>query len=122
MSSGPYRLLRHPNYLAVVVEGAALPLVHTAWATALGFTVLNAALLTVRIRVEPGEPTRVVEVSLEVTGAVTEVTVTPGTGGVVPKSLRSNGTEHKCEGAGHELAVRIVARLSHKSLRGRSCI
>ena len=42
---GPYRWLRHPNYVAVVVEGIALPLVHTAWITALAFTVLNAVLL-----------------------------------------------------------------------------
>jgi methyltransferase len=49
---GPYRFLDHPNYVAVVVEGAALPLVHGAWLTALGFTLLNAALLSVRIRVE----------------------------------------------------------------------
>ncbi len=52
VSSGPYRWLRHPNYVAVVLEGIALPLVHTAWLTATVFTVLNAALLTVRIRVE----------------------------------------------------------------------
>ena len=52
VTGGPYRLLRHPNYVAVVVEGIALPLVHTAWVTALVFTVLNAWLLTVRIRVE----------------------------------------------------------------------
>ncbi len=50
--SGPYRWLAHPNYLAVVVEGAALPLVHTAWITAITFGVLDAALLTRRIRVE----------------------------------------------------------------------
>lgn len=49
---GPYRLLPHPNYVAVVLEGVALPLVHTAWLTALVFTVLNAALLAVRIRAE----------------------------------------------------------------------
>lgn len=49
---GPYRVLPHPNYVAVVVEGIALPLVHTAWVTALVFTVANAVLLTVRIRVE----------------------------------------------------------------------
>jgi methyltransferase len=49
---GPYRWLSHPNYVAVVVEGLALPLVHTAWLTAAIFTVANAALLTVRIRVE----------------------------------------------------------------------
>jgi len=42
---GPYRWLSHPNYVAVVVEGLALPLVHTAWVTALAFTVLNAVLL-----------------------------------------------------------------------------
>lgn len=50
--SGPYRWLRHPNYVAVVVEGLALPLVHSAWITAAVFTVLNAVLLAVRIRVE----------------------------------------------------------------------
>lgn len=49
---GPYRVLRHPNYVAVVAEGLALPLVHTSWVTALVFTALNAALLTVRIRSE----------------------------------------------------------------------
>ncbi|MEB3071512.1 isoprenylcysteine carboxyl methyltransferase family protein [[Mycobacterium] vasticus] len=49
---GPYRWLHHPNYVAVVVEGFALPLVHTAWLTAIGFTLANAAVLRVRIRVE----------------------------------------------------------------------
>jgi methyltransferase len=52
VTRGPYRWLRHPNYVAVVAEGIALPLVHSAWITALVFTVANAALLTVRIRVE----------------------------------------------------------------------
>jgi methyltransferase len=52
VTSGPYRFLRHPNYLAVVLEGIALPLVHTAWVTAAGFTVANAALLRVRIAAE----------------------------------------------------------------------
>jgi methyltransferase len=50
--SGPYRFLAHPNYVAVVVEGVALPMVHACWITAATFTVANAALLTVRIRVE----------------------------------------------------------------------
>ncbi|GAB3874000.1 isoprenylcysteine carboxyl methyltransferase family protein [Terrabacter terrigena] len=49
---GPYRLVPHPNYVAVVVEGLALPLVHSAWVTALVFTAANAVLLSVRIRVE----------------------------------------------------------------------
>ncbi|MBT2478955.1 isoprenylcysteine carboxyl methyltransferase family protein [Streptomyces sp. ISL-94] len=52
VEAGPYRLLRHPNYAAVVVEGFALPLVHSAWLTALGFTVLNLVLLRVRIGCE----------------------------------------------------------------------
>jgi methyltransferase len=50
--SGPYRLVPHPNYVAVVVEGFALPLVHAAWVTALVFTVANGFLLSVRLRVE----------------------------------------------------------------------
>jgi methyltransferase len=52
VSRGPYRLMSHPNYVAVVVEGMALPLVHTAWITALVFTALNAVVLRTRIRVE----------------------------------------------------------------------
>ncbi|HLE85763.1 MAG TPA: isoprenylcysteine carboxylmethyltransferase family protein [Thermoanaerobaculia bacterium] len=52
VTGGPYRHLRHPNYLAVVLEVAALPLVHTAWATALAFSAANALLLRVRIGVE----------------------------------------------------------------------
>ena len=51
-AAAPTGVIPHPNYVAVVVEGFALPLVHTAWVTALVFTVANAALLTVRIRVE----------------------------------------------------------------------
>ncbi|WP_181784514.1 isoprenylcysteine carboxyl methyltransferase family protein [Pseudonocardia pini] len=52
VTTGPYRFLSHPNYLVVVVEGAALPLVHTAWLTAVLFTVANGALLAVRLREE----------------------------------------------------------------------
>jgi methyltransferase len=50
--SGPYRWFAHPNYVAVIIEGFALPLTGSAWITAVTFTVLNAALLTVRIRCE----------------------------------------------------------------------
>jgi methyltransferase len=50
--TGPYRLIAHPNYVAVVVEGIALPLVHGCWVTAVVFTVLDAVLLSVRLRVE----------------------------------------------------------------------
>ncbi|WP_328564087.1 isoprenylcysteine carboxyl methyltransferase family protein [Streptomyces coelicoflavus] len=59
IGAGPYRFLRHPNYVAVVVEIAALPLVHSAWLTATAFTLANAALLTVRIRCENAALTRV---------------------------------------------------------------
>lgn len=52
VTGGPYRFLRHPNYLAVMVEMFAIPLVHCAWWTALFFSVANAALLVVRIRTE----------------------------------------------------------------------
>jgi methyltransferase len=52
VGSGPYRFFSHPNYVAVVVEGLALPLAHAAWVTALVFTIANAALLAVRLRVE----------------------------------------------------------------------
>lgn len=45
VARGPYRWLRHPNYLAVVAEGLALPLIHTAWVTAAAFTAANAVLL-----------------------------------------------------------------------------
>lgn len=54
VSAGPYRWMRHPNYVAVVVEGIALPLVHTCWVTALVFTVLNAVLLA-RFRIPAEE-------------------------------------------------------------------
>ena len=49
---GPYRFLRHPNYLAVVLEIVALPLVHGAYLTALVFSLANAWVLRVRIRIE----------------------------------------------------------------------
>ena len=52
VTGGPYRFLPHPNYVAVIAEGIALPLVHTAWITAVVFTILNAVLLRTRIHVE----------------------------------------------------------------------
>lgn len=52
VTGGPYRWLSHPNYVAVVVEGFALPMVGFAWVTAISFTLLNLPLLAVRIRAE----------------------------------------------------------------------
>jgi len=52
VARGPYRFVPHPNYVAVIAEGVALPLVHTAWISALVFSMLNAALLRTRVKVE----------------------------------------------------------------------
>jgi methyltransferase len=52
VNSGPYRFTDHPNYLVVVAEILVLPLVFGLWQTALVFTLLNAAMLAVRIREE----------------------------------------------------------------------
>ncbi len=52
VQTGVFRLMRHPNYLGVAAEIAAVPLVHGAWRTAVVFSVLDAALLAVRIRAE----------------------------------------------------------------------
>jgi len=52
VTGGPYQWMRHPNYVVVVAEGILLPMIHTAWWTALGFTILNALLLRVRLRCE----------------------------------------------------------------------
>ncbi len=52
VTKGPFRLLRHPNYAVVVLEIAVLPLVFGLWQLALIFSVLNAAVLAIRIRAE----------------------------------------------------------------------
>ena len=52
VTAGPYRFVRHPNYVAVIAEMVALPLVHGAWLTALVFSLGNAWILRVRIRAE----------------------------------------------------------------------
>ncbi len=52
VTSGVYRLGRHPNYAGVAVEIAAVPLVGGAWRTAAVFSLVNAALLAARIRAE----------------------------------------------------------------------
>ena len=52
LTNGPYKFFSHPNYVAVVLEGFAIPLMHNAIFTCVAFTVLNAGLLWVRIRCE----------------------------------------------------------------------
>lgn len=45
IQQGPYRYLRHPNYVAVTLELLVIPLIFNAWFTALVATLLNSALL-----------------------------------------------------------------------------
>jgi methyltransferase len=52
VTSGPYRLLRHPNYLAVVIEIICIPMIYGCWRTAIVFSAGNAILLRIRIKTE----------------------------------------------------------------------
>jgi methyltransferase len=52
VSDGPYQWIRHPNYVAVFVELIALPLIHTAWVTAVAGAVAGAWVLSRRLAVE----------------------------------------------------------------------
>ncbi len=52
MTGGPYRLLRHPNYLAVAVELLAVPLIGGATVTAAAATLGNLLLMAVRVPAE----------------------------------------------------------------------
>lgn len=52
VATGPFRFLRHPNYAVVTAEIAVLPLMFGLWWVAVVFTLLNAALLRTRIRIE----------------------------------------------------------------------
>ncbi len=49
---GPYRFLKHPNYVAVIAEMLCIPLAHGAWISAVLFSTLNGLLLRARIRTE----------------------------------------------------------------------
>jgi methyltransferase len=52
VTKGPYRFMKHPNYLAVCLEMICVPMMMGAWMTAIAFSLGNAALLYVRIRAE----------------------------------------------------------------------
>ena len=49
---GPFQWVRHPNYVAVIVEMAAIPLFYGAWRTAILYSILNLWMLKIRISVE----------------------------------------------------------------------
>lgn len=52
VAAGPYRLVRHPNYVVVAAEIAVLPMVFGLWQLSAAFSLLNAAMMWVRIRAE----------------------------------------------------------------------
>lgn len=52
VARGPYKYVNHPNYLVVTAEIAVLPLVFGLWQLSLLFSLLNAAVLTLRITAE----------------------------------------------------------------------
>ncbi len=52
VATGPYRFVSHPNYLVVIGEIAVLPLVFGLWQVAIIFSLLNAAVLAIRIKAE----------------------------------------------------------------------
>ncbi len=52
VTAGPYLFMRHPNYLAVAIEIAAVPIIGGAYATAIAFSIANAVLLAIRIPAE----------------------------------------------------------------------
>jgi methyltransferase len=52
VTSGPFRFVRHPNYAAVFAEMLALPLIHTAWITALAGSLAHTAVLAQRVSTE----------------------------------------------------------------------
>ena len=52
VTAGPFRYVRHPNYAAVFVEMLALPLIHTAWITALVGAALHVVILSLRLSIE----------------------------------------------------------------------
>jgi methyltransferase len=55
VTSGPYRFLRHPNYLSLLIEFVALPMAGGAWLSAIGLSALNGAALAFRIRAEEAQ-------------------------------------------------------------------
>src|SRR2546429_8385632 len=52
VTTGPFRFVRHPNYTGVILEMISLPLIHTAWITALLTSAAHSITLSTRIRAE----------------------------------------------------------------------
>ena len=54
VTSGPYRWIRHPNYVGVLAEVFSLPMIHTAWITAFAGVLGYALILRQRLKIEDG--------------------------------------------------------------------
>jgi len=54
VTTGPFRFVRHPNYTGVILEMISLPLIHTAWITAIVTSLAYFLVLSKRIRAEEG--------------------------------------------------------------------
>lgn len=52
VTRGPYKYIRHPNYVAVITEIAVIPLIFSCYITATVFSLLNLILLRRRIKIE----------------------------------------------------------------------
>jgi methyltransferase len=52
VTSGPYRFMRHPNYLAVTMEMICIPMIYGCWITAVAFSLGNLLMLRIRIKAE----------------------------------------------------------------------
>lgn len=52
IAKGPYRFVKHPNYIIVIAEIIVIPMAFGLYRTAIVFSLLNAAMLYVRIGVE----------------------------------------------------------------------
>ena len=50
--NGPYKILRHPNYIAVITELATIPLIFSCYITSVSFAILNAIIIRRRVRIE----------------------------------------------------------------------
>lgn len=52
VKKGPYRFIKHPNYVVVIAEIALIPLIFHLYITAVVFSILNGMMLSIRIRKE----------------------------------------------------------------------
>lgn len=84
VAGGIYRYTRHPNYLGVILEIAAVPLLHGAYITAIVFTILNALVLWIRIGAEERALRDENDYASRLAGRSRFVAITPGNSSDTP--------------------------------------